>query len=107
MSSSDSLLLCLVGDEVNTACYESTPSIKAWLTKQGLTADGGYESFVKKYQAIAHSKGRDVAGWEEIWHHFGTQLDKSTIIHQWLGGSTAMPNLTSHGVTTHAIPTAA
>jgi hexosaminidase len=27
----------------------------------------------------------------------GTELDKSTIIHQWLGGSTAMPNLTSHG----------
>ena len=86
--------------------------------------------FVKQYQAIAHSKGRDVAGWEEIWHHFGTgapkrmralvillsmlldctvltevafmscifsDLDKSTIIHQGLGGSTAMPNLTSHG----------
>eukprot|EP01046_Picozoa_sp_COSAG06_P006592 COSAG06_NODE_311_length_17771_cov_31.730647_7_plen_362_part_00 len=61
----------LGGDEVNTACYESTPSIAKWLKEQGLTADGGYESFVKKYQAIAHSKGRDVAGWEEIWHHFG------------------------------------
>ena len=61
----------LGGDEVNTACYESTPSIAKWLKQKGLTADGGYEDFVKKYQAIAHSKGRDVAGWEEIWHHFG------------------------------------
>ena len=57
----------LGGDEVNTACYESTPSIAKWLKQKGLTADGGYEDFVKKYQAIAHSKGRDVAGWEEIW----------------------------------------
>lgn len=57
----------LGGDEVNTACYESTPSIAAWLKKNGLTADGGYESFVKHYQAIAHSKGRDVAGWEEMY----------------------------------------
>lgn len=90
-------IIHLGGDEVNTACYESTPSIASWLKTKGLTADGGYEYFVKQYQAIAHAKGRDVAGWEEIWHHFGTELDKSTIIHQWLGGSTAMPNLTSHG----------
>ena len=76
---------------------ECTPSIASWLKTKGLTADGGYEYFVKQYQAIAHAKGRDVAGWEEIWHHFGTELDKSTIIHQWLGGSTAMPNLTAHG----------
>ena len=60
-------LFHLGGDEVNTACYESTPSIAKWLKQKGLTADGGYEDFVKKYQAIAHSKGRDVAGWEEIW----------------------------------------
>ena len=44
---------------------------------------------------------------ELVWprHHFGTQLDKSTIIHQWLGGSTAMPNLTAHGceLATHSI----
>ena len=90
-------IIHLGGDEVNTACYESTPSIASWLKTKGLTPDGGYEYFVKQYQAIAHAKGRDVAGWEEIWHHFGTELDKSTIIHQWLGGSTAMPNLTAHG----------
>jgi hypothetical protein len=38
-----------------------------WLRQHGLTADGGYEAFVKEYQAIAHSKGRDAAGWEEIY----------------------------------------
>ena len=41
-----------------------------------------YEYFVKRTQAIAHSQGRDVVGWEEIWNHFGTSLAKSTIIHQ-------------------------
>lgn len=29
--------------------------------------------------------------------HFGTSLDKSTIIHQWLPGSTIAANATSHG----------
>ena len=76
---------------------ESTPSIAKWLKDQGLTADGGYESFVERYQAIAHSKGRDVAGWEEIYKHFGTKLDKSTIIHQWLPGSTISTEATKNG----------
>ena len=78
---------------------ESTPSIAKWLKDQGLTADGGYESFVERYQAIAHSKGRDVAGWEEIYKHFGTKLDKSTIIHQWLPGSTISTEATKNGAT--------
>jgi hexosaminidase len=90
-------IIHLGGDEVNTACYESTPSIAAWLKKKGLTADGGYEYFVKQYQAIAHAKGRDVAGWEEIWKHFGTELAKSTIIHQWLPGSTMSVEATKKG----------
>ena len=36
-------------------------------------------------------------GWEEIWKQFGTQLDKNTIIHQWLAGSTVGPNATAKG----------
>ena len=72
----------LGGDEVNTGCWTSTPSIAQWLADQHLTADQGYEYFVRRAQAIARSQGRDVVGWEEIWNHFGTELDKSTIIHQ-------------------------
>lgn len=48
-------------------------------------------------QAIARGYGRDVVGWEEIWDHFGTSLDKSTIIHQWLPGSTIAKNATKAG----------
>ncbi|EDQ89857.1 uncharacterized protein MONBRDRAFT_18960 [Monosiga brevicollis MX1] len=83
----------LGGDEVNTDCWASNADISKWLSDQGLTLDGGYAYFVKRAQAIAHGYGRDVVGWEEIWDHFGTQLDKSTIIHQWLGARHASLNL--------------
>ena len=87
----------LGGDEVNTDCWTETPAVAQWLAANNLTADGGYEFFVKRAQAIAHGYGRDVVGWEEIWDHFGTSLDKSTIIHQWLPGSTIAANATAHG----------
>eukprot|EP00462_Mataza_sp_D1_P024346 CAMPEP_0175131698 /NCGR_PEP_ID=MMETSP0087-20121206/6686_1 /TAXON_ID=136419 /ORGANISM="Unknown Unknown, Strain D1" /LENGTH=395 /DNA_ID=CAMNT_0016414015 /DNA_START=893 /DNA_END=2077 /DNA_ORIENTATION=+ len=90
-------MMHLGGDEVNTKCWTKSPSISAWLKQNNLTPDGGYAYFVKRVQAIARSKGRDVVGWEEIWNHFGTQLDKSTIIHQWLHHSTIAQNATSHG----------
>lgn len=87
----------LGGDEVNTGCWTSTPSVAQWLRDQGLTPDQGYEYFVRRAQSIARGQGRDVVGWEEIWNHFGTELDKSTIIHQWLPGSTIAKNATAHG----------
>jgi len=90
-------MMHLGGDEVNTGCYSSTPSIAAWLKEKGLTPDQGYAYFVKEAHRIARSQGRDVVGWEEIWDHFGTELDKSTIIHQWLPGSKIAANATSHG----------
>ena len=36
----------LGGDEVNTGCWDSTPSVAAWLKKEGMTADDGYAYFV-------------------------------------------------------------
>ena len=90
-------MMHLGGDEVNTGCYSSTPSIAAWLKERGLTPDQGYAYFVKRAHSIARAQGRDVAAWEEVWDHFGTELDKSTIIHQWLPGSKIAANATSHG----------
>ena len=72
-------------------------SIAAWMSSKGFSPDDSYEYFVKRAQDIAHSQGRDVVGWEEIWNHFGTQLDPSTIIHQWLPGSSVSKNCTAHG----------
>jgi len=87
----------LGGDEVNTDCWTESPSITQWLKDMNLTADGGYEYFVNRSQSIARGMGRDVVGWEEIWDHFGTELDPSTIIHQWLPGSTIAKDATAAG----------
>lgn len=90
-------LMHLGGDEVDTTCWTITPSVQAWLTAHNYTADQGYEYMVSHAQAIAHAYGRDVVGWEEIWDHFGTQLNPSTIIQQWLPGSTIGPEVVAAG----------
>lgn len=88
----------LGGDEVDTYCWSVHPYIVDWLNERGLSLEGGYEYYVKRVQGIAWNLNRSVVGWQEIWDHFGTQLDKRTIIHQWLPDSIALPlNVTSHG----------
>lgn len=82
-------LLHLGGDEVNTGCWTKSPSISAWMAANNFTEDTAYYYFVGRAQEIARNQGRDAVGWEEIWRYFGTKLDKSTIIHQWLPKSTA------------------
>jgi hexosaminidase len=86
----------LGGDEVNTSCWTQTPRIQKWLTEQNLTADGAYEYFVDRAAKIILSHGRDPVNWEEVWNHFGNQLDKSTIIQIWVD-KTVLANLTSQG----------
>ena len=88
----------LGGDEVDTDCWAAHPYIMEWLSQRGLSLNGGYEYYVKRVQAIAWALNRTVVGWQEIWEHFGTSLDKRTIIHQWLANSYSLPlNVTSHG----------
>lgn len=92
-------LLHLGGDEVDTYCWSIHPYIMDWLSQRGLSLNGGFEYYLKRIQAFAWDKlNRNVVGWQEIWEHFGTQLNKKTIIHQWLPDSVALPlNVTSHG----------
>ena len=40
--------------------------------------------------------GKIPVRWEEVWTHFGTLLDKRTIIHAWLSTATVL-NATSNG----------
>jgi len=88
----------LGGDEVDTYCWSVHPYIVDWLNERGLSLEGGYEYYVKRVQDIAWGLNRSVVGWQEIWDHFGTELDKRTIIHQWLPDSISLPlNVTSHG----------
>lgn len=77
-------LLHLGGDEVDTYCWTSTPSIVNWMNSQGLTPDQTYMYFVKRAADIVLSYGRNPVHWEEVFNHFGTKLDPRTIIHIWL-----------------------
>lgn len=88
--------LHLGGDEVSTTCWELSPEVSAWLKAEGLSADGGYEYFVKRVHGLAASVGKRAMVWEEVWNHFGTQLPADTVIEAWLSAETA-PNVTAHG----------
>ncbi|GMH48651.1 hypothetical protein TrLO_g3482 [Triparma laevis f. longispina] len=90
-------LMHLGGDEVNTDCWTNTDAVSDWMDEQGFDEDDTYAYFIARVQSIAHSMGREVIGWEEIWNHFGTSLDPSTIIHQWLPGSKVGPEVTEAG----------
>jgi len=73
----------LGGDEVNTDCWDKTPSVATWMTDQGIDADGAYAYFVKKVAAIATSKGKRPVQWSEVYDHFKSDLPKNTIVHVW------------------------
>ena len=91
-------LMHLGGDEVVYKCWRDHPYIMKWLEDHKLTVEGGYMYFVKRAQKMVWAVQREVVGWQEIWDHFATELDKKTIIHQWLRNSTTLPkNVTSHG----------
>jgi len=75
--------LHLGGDEVDTSCWTSTPSVAAWLSAHNLTADGGYAYFVKRVAAIAIKQGRRPVQWSEVFDHFKSSLPKEIVIHVW------------------------
>jgi len=76
-------MIHLGGDEVNTACWSSTPAIAAWLKKRGMTANDGYAYFVNKTAHIAIAQGRRPVQWNEVFDHFGSKLPKDCIVHAW------------------------
>ena len=50
--------MCYVGgDEVNTACWESTPAVASWLQARNMSGDDGYAYFVKKVAGFAIAQG--------------------------------------------------
>ena len=85
------------GDEVNTKCWTQTPSIAVWMKQQNMTADQTYGYFSGKVAQIAFNLSKTVVAWEELWNHFGTALDKRTVIQQWLPGSTIVGAATAAG----------
>jgi hexosaminidase len=77
----------------------TTPAVQDWMAAQNppmTSTDQVYEYFVSKVDAMTLALGKQPVRWEEVWAHFGTQLDPSTIIHAWLT-TEAVINATSHG----------
>jgi len=81
-------MIHLGGDEVNTGCWTSTPSIKNWLQSQNFTADQAYFYFVNRVINIVLAQAREPVNWEEVYNHFGTQLNKQAIVHAWYSKAT-------------------
>ena len=81
-------MIHLGGDEVNTACWTKSSEISKWLSERNMSADDGYAYFVKRAAQIALSQGRRPVQWVEVFDHFGSKLDKRTIVHVWKDKST-------------------
>ncbi|GAV77069.1 Glyco_hydro_20 domain-containing protein/Glyco_hydro_20b domain-containing protein [Cephalotus follicularis] len=78
-------LFHLGGDEVNTDCWNSTPSVKHWLQDHKMTPKDAYQYFVLRAQEIAISNNWTPVNWEETFNAFATNLNPRTIVHNWLG----------------------
>jgi hypothetical protein len=87
----------LGGDEVDQSCWANTPAVQNWMKSVGIaTTDEVYEYFVSKVDEMTINLNRSPIRWEEVWKHFGTDLDQRTVIHAWLS-SEALINCTSLG----------
>ena len=60
------------------------------------STDQVYEYFVAKVDAMTLALNKQPVRWEEVWNHFGTQLDRRTVVHAWLTRE-ALINATSQG----------
>jgi len=78
----------LGGDEVNTDCWTSTPSINNWLNANNFSTQDAYGYFVEKAHDIIIAQNRNPVNWEEVFLNFGNKLDPQTIIHIWLDHAT-------------------
>jgi len=82
-------LIHMGGDEVSYECWDSSAQIKKFMALNNFTTyDQVYEYYVLRSQSIAFSMGRTPVHWEEVYNHFGTDLDPRAVIHVWLDHST-------------------
>jgi hexosaminidase len=81
-------VLHLGGDEVGDACWLASPAVQAWMKTHNISDGNGiYEYFVMQSNDMAIARGKSPMRWEEVWKHFGTALDRSTIVHAWLSSA--------------------
>jgi len=78
----------LGGDEVDTSCWTNTPHVAQWLASHNMTTEDAYMYFVEQAHNNVIAAGRAPVNWEEVFNHFGSKLDKETIVHIWLDHAT-------------------
>ena len=77
-------LLHLGGDEVDYSCWEKSDHIQEWAAEQGMqNSEEIYEYFVDRVAQLTRDQQRTPVQWVEVFEHFGSSLDKNTIIHVW------------------------
>lgn len=78
----------LGGDEVSFDCWKNSPAVNQWMKDNNFTDyDQLYMYFVKKAHALTLSQGRYPMAWEEVFAHFGSQLDPNVVVDVWYDGS--------------------
>lgn len=77
-------LLHLGGDEVSYSCWETSSEIQAWEAANNLNgSEDTYKYFVDQAATITRQLSRTPVQWVEVFEHFGSTLDKNTIVHVW------------------------
>ena len=72
----------LGGDEVKTSCWSSTSSIESWMSANNFTTKQALQYFEEKAQGIAHSYGKNVTNWVEVFNLFNNTIDPSYVTIQ-------------------------
>lgn len=78
-----SRLIHIGGDEVADGSWLASPLAKSLMEKEGLDGTFGIQSyFMKRIQGMLQERGRQLAGWDEVWH--GGGVDPSgTLLMAW------------------------
>ena len=70
----------LGGDEVDTACWDSTPAVADWMAANGMTADDAYAYFVGRAAQMAIARGKRPIQWSEVVSHAVMQSDSFCLL---------------------------
>eukprot|EP01116_Phalansterium_solitarium_P000396 TRINITY_DN10267_c0_g1_i1.p1 TRINITY_DN10267_c0_g1~~TRINITY_DN10267_c0_g1_i1.p1 ORF type:complete len:603 (+),score=139.14 TRINITY_DN10267_c0_g1_i1:123-1931(+) len=84
-------MLHLGGDEVNPACWNSTPEIYNWMQRHKYNTERAFEHFVNRTLPIVREMGRIPVVWEDIWYLMRKRLPKDVIVQSWNSGRLSGP----------------
>jgi len=73
------------GDEVNFHCWDTSPAIRAFMSKNNATTEDLIQIFAQKlYQIIQNSK-KSIMAWEEMVLEFDVKIPGNSVVQVWRG----------------------